>query len=405
MFEKYFLMKSDDVLIYAKNKLADFQNSDLECKEIGDGNLNYVFRVIDKVTKKSVIIKQGYEEARISADIKISTDRNRIEAEILKLQNSYAPGYVPKVYEYDSIMSCIIMEDLSDYEIMRSALMRHKIFPNFSEEISTFLVRTLLLSSDLCMEHKEKKNRVQTYINPELCEITEQLVYTEPYFNCRNRNNIFSLNERFVQEQLYNDSNLHLEVTKLKFDFMNNAQSLIHGDLHTGSIFISQKGTKVIDPEFGFYGPMGYDIGNIIANLIFSWNNANATIEDSSKKEQYLKWIENEISKIIDLFKLKFVTLYDETCSEKLAKNNEFMKFYLENIISDTAGVAGLELIRRTVGLANVKDITSITNVEKRKKAERINILVGKKYILNRNGIKDGQDFVQILKKIKNEVE
>lgn len=405
MFEKYFLMKSDDVLIYAKNKLADFQNSDLECKEIGDGNLNYVFRVIDKVTKKSVIIKQGYEEARISADIKISTDRNRIEAEILKLQNSYAPGYVPKVYEYDSIMSCIIMEDLSDYEIMRSALMRHEIFPNFSEEISTFLVRTLLLSSDLCMEHKEKKNRVQTYINPELCEITEQLVYTEPYFNCRNRNNIFSLNERFVQEQLYNDSNLHLEVTKLKFDFMNNAQSLIHGDLHTGSIFISQKGTKVIDPEFGFYGPMGYDIGNIIANLIFSWNNANATIEDSNKKEQYLKWIENEISKIIDLFKLKFVTLYDETCSEKLAKNNKFMKFYLENIISDTAGVAGLELIRRTVGLANVKDITSITNVEKRKKAERINILVGKKYILNRNKIKDGQDFVQILKEIKNEVE
>lgn len=405
MFEKYFLMKNTDVLLYAKTKIEDFKNSELECNEIGDGNLNYVFRVIDKKTKKSIIIKQGYEEARISADIKISTDRNRIEAEILNLQNLYAPGYVPKVYEYDSIMSCIIMEDLLDYEIMRSALMSHKIFPNFSEEISTFLVRTLLLSSDLCLEHKEKKNYVQTYINPELCEITEQLVYTEPYFNCKNRNNVFSLNKKFVEEHLYDDENLHLEVAKLKFDFMNNSQSLIHGDLHTGSIFISEKGTKVIDPEFGFYGPMGYDIGNIIANLIFSWNNGNSTINDSEKKEIYLEWVEHEISKIIDLFKEKFMELYKEKCSEKLAKNNKFMEFYLRNIISDTAGVAGLELIRRTVGLANVKDITSIIDEEKRKNAERINILVGKKYILNRNEIKDGNDFLQILKEIKSEIE
>lgn len=404
MFEKYFLMKSDDVLLYVKNKLKDFQNSDLECKEIGDGNLNYVFRVIDKMTKKSVIIKQGYEEARISAEIRISTDRNRIEAEILKLQNFYAPGYVPEVYEYDPIMSCIIMEDLSDYEIMRNALMKHEIFPNFSEEISTFLVRTLLLSSDLCLEHKEKKDYVHSYINPELCEITEQLVYTEPFFNCRNRNNVFALNETFVKEELYDDTALHLEVAKLKFDFMNNAQSLIHGDLHTGSIFISQRGTKIIDPEFGFYGPMGYDIGNVVANLIFSWNNANSTISDFKEKEIYLEWIENEISKIIDLFKSKFIILYKEACSEKLAKNDEFMKFYLENIISDTAGIAGLELIRRTVGLANVKDITSIIDEEKRKNAERVNILVGKKYILNRNELKNGNDFIKILKDIKNRI-
>lgn len=51
-------------------------------------------------------------------------------------------------------------------------------------------------------------------------------------------------------------------------DFMTRAQSLIHGDLHTGSIFINEESTKVFDPEFCFYGPMGYDIGNVIANMI-----------------------------------------------------------------------------------------------------------------------------------------
>ena len=34
-----------------------------------------------------------------------------------------------------------------------------------------------------------------------------------------------------------------------------------------------QEGTKVIDPEFAFYGPMGYDIGNVIGNLFFAWAN------------------------------------------------------------------------------------------------------------------------------------
>ena len=34
---------------------------------------------------------------------------------------------------------------------------------------------------------------------------------------------------------------------------MTNAQALLHGDLHTGSVFVRDDSTKVIDPEFAFY--------------------------------------------------------------------------------------------------------------------------------------------------------
>ena len=44
-------------------------------------------------------------------------------------------------------------------------------------------------------------------------------------------------------------------------------KSLIHGDLHTGSIFINEESTKVFDPEFCFYGPMGYVKGNCFFRL------------------------------------------------------------------------------------------------------------------------------------------
>ena len=87
-----------------------------------------------------------------------------------------------------------------------------------------------LLTTDVVMDHKEKKEKVRSYINPELCEITEQLVYTEPYNDLEKRNNVFPPNQAFVEKELYGDKKLALEAAKLKFEFMTNAQSLIHGE-------------------------------------------------------------------------------------------------------------------------------------------------------------------------------
>ncbi|MHC1748140.1 MAG: S-methyl-5-thioribose kinase [Cellulosilyticaceae bacterium] len=397
-FNQYFLMNAEVIKTYAKERLDIFtKTAVLTSKEIGDGNLNYVFRVWEEATGKSVIVKQAGPVARISPDIKIATDRNRIEAEILMKQNELAPGLVPIVYDYDEVMSCCCMEDLSEYDVMRTALMRHEIFPEFAEHISTFMVNTLLLTSDVCMDHKVKKNLVKNYINPELCEITEDLVYTEPYHDIAKRNNVYPPNAKFVKQELYEDQALHLEVAKCKFDFMNHAQALLHGDLHTGSIFIKQGSTKIFDPEFAFYGPIGYDIGNVIANMLFAWNNGNAVIEDAYEKDRYLGWIESSIMQIIDLFITKYNSLYEAQVKDVMAKTSGFKNWYLEAILSDAAAVTGLELIRRTVGLANVKDITVLPEKE-RILAERICICLAKNYIMNRKQFKSGGDFVSALK-------
>lgn len=404
-FESYFLMTVTDVVDYAKEKLTIFSpEAVLQTKEIGDGNLNYVFRVWEEATGKSVIIKQAGHEARISSDFKLSTDRTRIEAEILVKHGLLAPGLVPEVYMFDSVMSCCCMEDLSDHVIMRTALMNHEKFPRFAEDISTFMVNTLLLTTDVCMEHKEKKAAVKSYINPQLCEITEDLVYTEPYNDIGSRNNVFTPIAPFVKKELYEDRALHLEVAKCKFEFMNNTQALIHGDLHTGSIFITPESTKVIDPEFAFYGPMGYDVGNVIANLNFAWNHSAAMLEDEGKRKDQLDWLESAIEETVDLFIEKFNRLYDVHVTDHMAKTPGFKEWYLDSILSDTAAVAGLESIRRTVGLANVKDITSIPDETKRAKAEKICILTGKRFIKERSRFKNGKDFVNLLKTVAQEI-
>ena len=271
-FETYFLMKPEEVIEYVLEKKQDvsWKRETMQCREIGDGNLNYVFKVWDDAGH-SVIIKQAGVEARISSDMKLSPERNRIESEILILEGQLAPGYVPQVYFFDTTMNVCCEEDLSDHMIMRTAMLEHRTFPKFADQISTFMANTLMGTTDVVLDHQKKKELQRTYINPELCDITEALVYTEPYNDERHRNNVFAPNAEFVRHALYEDEALHAEVAKLKMDFMTRAQSLLHGDLHTGSIFINDTSTKVFDPEFCFYGPMGYDIVNVAANLIFAW--------------------------------------------------------------------------------------------------------------------------------------
>ncbi|MDR7078577.1 5-methylthioribose kinase [Neobacillus niacini] len=394
---EYFTMIEQDAVDYAKTRIDFFQeDAVLTCKEIGDGNLNYVFKVVDEKNNKSIIIKQAGPVARISDEFKLSTDRNRIESEILGLQHKLAPGYVPEVYQYDPIMNCCAMEDLSNHEIMRTALLKHEKFPLFPDHISTFLVNTLLLTSDVVVEHKEKKALVKQFINPELCEITEDLVYTEPFYDCP-RNEIFEGSMEFVKETIWNDKKLVLESAKLKFEFMNHAQSLLHGDLHTGSIFIKEDSTKVIDPEFAFYGPAGYDIGNLIANLIFAYANGKFTIEDEETRDDYLNYLVTTIKDVVNLFTDKFNKAWDEKATEQVAGYDGFKEYYLDTILRDTAAVAGLELLRRVIGLAKVKDLTTIEDREARIRAEKICLAAGKTFILNRESIKTGADFIHVI--------
>jgi len=302
-YDSYFLMKAEEVSDYVQEKLSYFDaDARLECKEIGDGNLNYVFRVKDPASGKSIIVKQAGEALRISAEMHVSTDRGRIEAKILGIQDSYAPGLVPKVYLYDATMCAMVMEDMIGHTMMRTGLLKHETYPKFADHVTTFMVHSLLRTTDVVMGHKEKKELVKSFINPDLCEISEDLVYSEPFIDYNHRNNVFPPNADFVKKELYEDQALHLEAAKLKFEFMNNAQSLIHGDLHTGSVFINKEHTYIFDPEFAFFGPMGYDIGNVIANMFFAWCNGDATIEDEGEKEEFCGWCLKTISDIVDLF-------------------------------------------------------------------------------------------------------
>ena len=399
-FDKYFLMKADDIREFVLEKIDFFdKDAKLEVTEIGDGNLNYVFRVKDIDSGKSLIVKHAGESLRIDSSMVASVDRNRIESEILIKQYEGAPEHVPEVYFYDVTMSALIMEDLFDYEMMRTAMLENKTYPKFADHVTTFMVNTQLPTTDMVENHKEKKENVKKFINPDLCEISEDLVLTEPFNDINKRNKVTKGNEEFVKTTIYDDKVLSLEAAKLKFKFMNYPQALIHGDLHTGSIFINQENTKVFDPEFAFYGPIGYDLGNVIANLMFAWSNGYY-----KKNDEFCQWIVKMIEDTIDLYKEKAIAYLKENTKDYMGKTDDFINYYVQEIIEDTAGYAGTELLRRIVGMAQVKDVTSIEDNEARVKLEQVMLLTGKDYIINRKEFIKGEDFSRVLTKHINSV-
>jgi 5-methylthioribose kinase len=387
-----------EVIDYVKSIPNLFSaTSELRSREIGDGNLNMVFQVGEVGGEgRSVIIKQALPYIRVIGESwPMTLDRARIECEVLQIENEYDPGRVPKVYHYDAELALFIMEDLSDYVIMRKGLVERKQYPNFPEHIGKFLARTLFLSSDYALESGIKKTLVGRYINPELCKLSEDVIFTDPYTD-HPRNNYNPLIAQEAEALRY-DKELKLEVAKLKSKFLTQAQSLVHGDLHTGSIMVTSTETKVIDPEFAFYGPMGFDIGAVFANLLLNHTAHIGHTQPISERTQYQQYLLNTIIEVWDIFEQEFKELWKCQLIESSMNTKEYLEHLLQSILQDTSGFAGCKMIRRVVGIAHVYDLESIADEQKRADAEKKALANARKLIVHRDRITSISDFVQVL--------
>lgn len=363
----------------------------LVCEEIGDGNLNYVFRVTDGSGEKGIIIKQALPYAKVIGESwPLTLKRAKIEASALQKHGEYAVGLVPIVYATDESLAITIMEDLSHLEIVREGLIKGKSYPKLSTDIGEYLALTLFNTSDFALHPFEKKSLVVEFSNPELCKITEDLIFTNPFFD--HETNDFEPALQAEVEAIWNNNLLKLEVAKLKRSFLTEAEALLHGDLHTGSIFASEAETKVIDPEFAFYGPIGFDIGLFLGNLI---------VQSFTRQDDQRDAIHTHIQNTWNTFCAKFSECWKKGESDLYKSIEGYEAFVLEKIFHDSVGFAGCELIRRTIGLAHVKDLDSIENHEKRILTKKQTLKAGKRLIVSRHDINTIDAVIELLGEIQ----
>lgn len=385
-------------------------DADFSVEEVGDGNLNLVFIVRNKNDlSQEVVLKQALPYLRVAGDSwPLTRERMRYETLALLKHHELAPGLVPKVHDSDEEMSLVIMEYLGRHEIMRKPLVARRRFPKFADHISTFLVNSLFYTSDLYLTGVEKKLLMAKFVNEQLRKLQEDFVYTNPYMESE-ENNWNPLLDQDVQSVRQNAA-LKMAIAEMKHAYMNNSEALIHADLHTGSIMLNEEDTRVIDPEFAFFGPMAYDVGAVLQNLILNHLSHYAHTPDKEERESYQTYLLDMVRDIWNQFARKF----DETW----AANNrgelvpakywdfpggaeafaEYRRRYIARLLQETAGHGGVKFLRRMMGIVSVWDISSIEDPEKRAVAERLAIRIGTRWVLERKSVASIDDLINSVK-------
>ena len=381
--------------------------------EVGDGNLNLVFIV--KGTSGAVVVKQALPYVRLVGDSwPLPLKRSFFEYHALTRQAQRDPGMVPDIFHFDDAQAIIVMEYLSPHIILRRALIEGEQLPKIARDLGLFAARTLFRGSDLCMDTRQRKADLALFAdNVELCDITENLVFSDPYYEAKlNRHTSPQLDG--IVKELRADRDMKVAAQQMKHLFAAMPETLVHGDLHTGSVMVTMDETRVIDPEFAFYGPIAFDVGMMLSNF---WMNyfAQAGHEQDGPRDGMRAYVLQVIVDIWQVFREEFSRLWHSERNGILYQRQLFedqgdhlgsqqaLDAMLHSIWVDMLGFAGVEMHRRILGLAHNADFERIEDPDMRARCETKALKLGRHLAVNRRSIHSMQEINTLAMRLETE--
>ena len=345
--------------------------TELHIEEIGDGNLNTVYRVSDAERPEcSLVLKHAPPYIKIlGPDYPLSTERLTYESRALDVYNQLVSGSVPAQYNFDAEVAVIAMEDLRDASVLRDDLIAGSVDIAIADQIGRFMgsvhSHTYIenLDSGAVQQYK------QQFANTTMQAITADYVFTFPY--TEHETNFWTPGLESDVQRLKADADFLARAAHLKQVFLTMQQAVTHGDLHTGSVLVQNDTAKVIDAEFAFYGPPGFDIGLYWANYFLSYFSHQDTLDVQSA-------LKTAVGQTWRTYTTEFGVV-DATLKAQT----------LQNIFHDAVGFAGLEILRRLIGAAHVKDIEGITDMPRKLRVERAALQFGLTLVKQHQSLRD----------------
>lgn len=362
-----------------------------QVREIGDGNLNLVFDVEGPAGR--LIVKQALPYVRLVGEgWPLPKRRAFFEWHALTRQSARDPGAVPEVHHFDEVQALIVMEHLSPHAILRGQLIAGERIAGMGARLGAFCARTAFRGSDLSMPAAERKADAALFLgNHEMCGLTEALVFTDPYHDAPRNRHTSGLGP--AADALRADPAVAVAAQAMLARFMTGAETMVHGDLHTGSVMTGGDDLKVIDPEFAFYGPMGFDPGMLTANLLMSYLSQPGH-RNSVDLAPYQDWLLDELTAVWDALRSEFETLWDtertgtlHPCAlyeDRGVTSAPARDATLTAIWNDAIGFAGVEMHRRVLTLAHNADFERIDDVTLRARLETRNLRLGARLLTER---------------------
>ena len=230
----------------------------------GEGNMNFVARVTTKA--RSFIIKQAlpwvYKYPQVSAPMA----RGTMEATFYQLieEDAVLTRFTPTLIGFDSQSHVLALEDLgegADFTFLYTA----------ADPMTAAQRNNLLLFLSHLHQLRGAPEVVSSLENRAMRELNHEHIFRYPYVadNGLDLDSVLPGLQRVARPYQQNTV-LKSRIAELGKLYLQNGDTLLHGDYYPGSWLRVASGVKVIDPEFGFFGRPEFDVGVMLAHALIT---------------------------------------------------------------------------------------------------------------------------------------
>lgn len=397
------------VIEYIKTSTGIFPaGASLEVYEIGggeddgDGFVNHIYRVWDE-SGKSVILKQAKPYLKLFGEVApLTTKRNQLESEIIKLRAAITPDYLPEMYHLDPDNNLFIYEDCGRLRIMRFELIKGKHFPKFAKQMGEFLAKSNFYTSEIYLDQIAHKALTCKFMNPEMRIIMETILFLrESFIEGEVDLPPGDPSHLAMSDLLWEKRELRVELLKLRGIFMKKSECLVHGDLHTSNIMIDQSEMKIIDMEYPFMGPSSSDTGYLLGNLLYQYI-AWFHHQEGSKasRKAYRKEILDTIRDLVNEYQRVYCACWDQDAKPMYREYTEYRDDLLKTYLKEVCGFTGCQIVSRVGGIVPLPDFDAIKNPLSRNCARRLSLLIADALIMKREEIESVDDIIALIETI-----
>ncbi len=231
----------------------------------GEGNMN-ITRRVQLDNHDTLILKQSVPYVAKYPDIPAPLERSEMEAAFYRATVSTAAvaRLQPRLLGQDPVNHLIALEDLGESADFTNAYETSVLDVREIDLLLGYLSRLhdiAVAPGDFCNLAMRRLNHDHLFVIPlnkhyaaALDEITQGLTG--------------------IANQLAEDEHLVTKTLTLGLVYLGQKDAgtpaLLHGDFFPGSwLRHADTGIRVIDPEFGFYGPAEFDLGVLVAHCMF----------------------------------------------------------------------------------------------------------------------------------------
>lgn len=363
----------------------------------GDGHVNFVFKI--KTPNGSYVLKQGLEKT-LHSDTSIVSYRNECECDTMSILQDIVPEYVPRILFQDRENHVFMMEFIENLKAIRFQLIKENQIPNLGMEVGDFLARSSFYTSEYYLPRAKFRSLQSKFENTELRQVMEDGIFLNR-FGTDLQPDIYNSWERF--RQISDDPSCQTNRLRLRRKFMTHSDCLIHSDFHTSNVFMSDEGIKMLDFEFSFMGPFGYDLGYFTGSLIAAYcASCFKKYPSEQERKQCKAYLLTTIKMLFDSYNDTFVKCWKKDAKKEYQGQEGFLKSILKEMVQDAAGYTAITNWCRTTDSLGLPEYDAIEDEDSRRMAMAMAVLMAHQMLLMRDQFENVDDMIDMILHFEN---